>query len=471
MNTLPEVSPEPKTKPYLVLTVVGVGTLLSAMAGSMVNLALPDLGRDLAISIEDSRWVVQAFLLAVGALLLPAGRLGDLLGHRRVYLIGYTFFGAASLACGLAESFTSLTVFRVLQGMGGAMALATSPALLTLSFPGEHRGRALGMQATATYVGLTVGPALGGFIVSALGWRWTFYFYVPAALIIFFLGFRFLPRKRKQERPKFDLAGALALLLGLPFFLLLLSECQRWGTGFYMTWLSAGVGAVGLFFFILIQRRTGSPLLDLNLFRSRMFTGASISAVANYIAMFSVTILMPFYLEEGLGKSPAMTGLFLSVQPLAMALVTSPSGWLSDRLGSRGLATIGMLIMALGLFGLSGMGPDSGEARVILWLATVGLGTGIFISPNSSALMGSAPRNQQGAAGAILAESRVLGMFTGVAMATAIYNGAGGRTGTHWRPEDFDAMHLSLLAGSAAALLGALAASLRGKMNSTDTRL
>jgi EmrB/QacA subfamily drug resistance transporter len=460
------VSPEPKTKPYLVLTVVGVGTLLSAMAGSMVNLALPDLGRDLAISIEDSRWVVQAFLLAVGALLLPAGRLGDLLGHRRVYLIGYTFFGVASLACGLAGSFTSLVVFRVLQGMGGAMALATSPALLTLSFPGKHRGRALGMQATATYVGLTVGPTLGGFIVSALGWRWTFYFYVPAALVILFLGLRFLPHERKEEKPKFDLAGALALLLGLPFSLLLLSECQRWGTGFYMTWLSAGVGATGLFFFILVQRRTASPLLDLNLFRSRMFTGASISAVANYIAMFAVTILMPFYLEEGLGKSPAVTGMFLSVQPLLMALVASPSGWLSDRLGSRGLATAGMLIMAVGLFGLSGLGPDSGEARVILWLATVGLGTGIFISPNSSALMGSAPRTQQGAAGAVLAESRSLGMFIGVAMATAIYHAAGGRTGAHWRPEDFDAMHLSLLAGSAAALLGALAASLRGKMQS-----
>lgn len=456
------MSADQKTKPYLVLTVVGVGTMLSAMAGSMVNLALPDLGRDLSISIEDSRWVVQSYLLAVGALLLPAGRLGDLLGHRRVYLIGCVFFGVASLACGLAGNFTSLTVFRVLQGVGGAMSLATSPALLTLSFPGRHRGRALGMQATATYVGLTVGPTLGGFIVSALGWRWTFYFYVPAALIILYLGLRFLPQKRQEERPKFDLAGALSLMLGLPFFLLLLSECQRWGTGFYLTWLSAGIGAAGLFVFVLLQLKTASPLLDLDLFRSRMFTGASISAVANYVALFSVTILMPFYLEEGRGKSPAVTGMFLSVQPLLMALAASPSGWLSDRLGSRGLATAGMLIMAAGLFGLSGLGADSGEAGVILWLGTIGLGTGIFISPNSSALMGSAPREQQGAAGAILAESRVLGMFIGVAISTAIYHAAGGRTGAHWRPEDFDAMHLSLLAGSAAALLGALAASLRG---------
>lgn len=457
------MSEGPKTKPYLVLTVVGTGTMLSAMAGSMVNLALPDLGRDLSISIEDSRWVVQSFLLAVGALLLPAGRLGDLLGHRRVYLVGYTFFGAASLACGLAEGFASLIVFRILQGVGGAMALATSPALLTLSFPGKQRGRALGMQATATYVGLTVGPVLGGLIVSALDWRWTFYLYVPATLLILFLGFRFLPRTRVDRRPRFDLAGALALLVGLPSFLVILSECQRWGTGFYLTWLVAALGAVGLSTFILLQRKSASPLLDLNLFRSRMFTGASISAVANYIALFSVIILMPFYLEEGRGKSPAVTGMFLSVQPLVMALVASPSGWLSDRLGSRGLATVGMLIMAAGLFGLSGLGRESGEVRVILYLATVGLGTGIFISPNSSALMGAAPRHQQGAAGAVMAEARVLGMFIGVAMATAIFHAAGGHTGTRWRPEDFDAMHLAFLAGSAAALLGALAASLRGK--------
>ena len=224
-----------KTKSYLVLTVVGVGTLLSAMAGSMVNLALPAMGRDLAISIEDSRWVVQSFLLAVGALLLLAGRLGDLWGHRRVYLVGFVLFGAASLACGLAGSFVELVVYRVFQGVGGAMIMATGPALLTLSFPGKQRGRALGMLATATYIGLTAGPTLGGLLVSALGWRWTFYVYVPASIIVLVLGLWFLPKKEIEKRPKFDLAGALTLFVGLPFLLLVVSESQRWGAGFWMT--------------------------------------------------------------------------------------------------------------------------------------------------------------------------------------------------------------------------------------------
>jgi EmrB/QacA subfamily drug resistance transporter len=457
------VSPDQKTKPYLVLTVVGVGTLLSAMAGSMVNLALPTIGRDLSISIEDSRWVVQSFLLAVGALLLLAGRLGDLWGHRRVYLVGFALFGAASLACGLAGSFAQLVIYRVLQGIGGAMIMATGPALLTLSFPGKQRGRALGMLATATYIGLTVGPSMGGFIVSALGWRWTFYIYVPAAVIVLTLGLLYLPRKEAEERPKFDFAGALTLFVGLPCLLLVVSESQRWGAGFWMTWLALGLGVAGILAFVLIQLRNSSPLLDFNLFRSQVFSGSALSAVANYIALFCVFILMPFYLEEGLRLPTAVAGLVLSVCPLVMAVVASPAGWLSDRIGSRGLATGGMLILAAGIFGLSRLGADESIALVVLCLATVGLGTGIFISPNSSALMGSAPRTQQGAAGSILAESRVLGMFVGVAVSTAIFHAAGGQTGNLWSPVEFDANQLSLLAGSGVAILGALAASLRGK--------
>jgi EmrB/QacA subfamily drug resistance transporter len=429
----------------------------------MVNLALPAMGRDLAISIEDSRWVVQSFLLTIGALLLLAGRLGDLWGHRRVYLAGFALFGAASLACGLAGSFAVLVVFRVLQGIGGALVLSTAPALLTLSFPGKQRGRALGLQATATYIGLTIGPTLGGLIISALGWRWTFYVYVPAAILVMALGYSYLPRKKVEKRPKFDLPGAFTLLIGLPFLLLLVSESQRWGAGFWMTWVVLGLGIAGILAFVLIQLRSTSPLLDFSLFRSRVFSGSALSAVANYIALFCVFILMPFYLEEGLHLPTAVAGLTLSACPLVMAVVASPSGWLSDRIGSRGLATGGMLVLAAGIFGLSRLGADESIALVVLCLAVVGLGTGIFISPNSSALMGAAPRHQQGAAGAIMAESRTLGMFIGVAVSTAIFHAAGGQTGTRWTPTEFEANQLSLLAGTGVAILGALFASLRGK--------
>jgi MFS family permease len=206
-------------------------------------------------------------------------------------------------------------------------------------------------------------------------------------------------------------------------------------------------------------------VLDLSLFASRVFTGSVLSALCNYIALFVSILLLPFYLEEGLGRDPARAGLILSVQPLVMALVASPSGWLSDRIGSRGLATLGMLVLSGGLWGLSGLGAGAPGAHVVLWLAVMGFGTGIFISPNSSALMGSAPRNQQGIAGSLLAEARVLGMYLGVALATAVFGLAGGSTGHRWQLLDFDALRLALQVAAGAAVLGAMLAALRGGHN------
>jgi MFS family permease len=325
------------------------------------------------------------------------------------------------------------------------------------------RGRALGLLATATYTGLTLGPPLGGLIVSVLGWRSTFFFNIPIAFVVVGLGLRYLPGTSRRGRPGFDRAGAVAMLTGLPLLLLAISEGQRWGISSWLTWLTTAGGLAGIAVFVLIQRKQAAPLLDLSLFRSSVFTGSVLSAVANYIALFVVIILVPFYLEEGMGIETARAGLLMSVQPLVMALISSPSGWLSDRFGSRGLATAGMLILAAGTFGLAGPGADGGELQIVFWLSVIGLGTGIFISPNSSALMGAAPRHQQGIAGSVMAQARVLGMLIGVAVATAIFHAGGGRTGSLWRAEDFAAMQMAFYAATAIAIAGALAASLRGR--------
>jgi MFS family permease len=252
------------------------------------------------------------------------------------------------------------------------------------------------------------------------------------------------------------------MVVGLPCLLLALSEGHRWGLTSSWTGVTLALGIAGLTASALIQRRSPVPLFDFGLFRSRIFTGAVVSAVANYVALFVMIILTPFYLEEGLGFTPGQVGMLLSVQPLVMALVASPSGWLSDRIGSRGLATGGMLVLAAGLFGLAGTGQGSPTWTVALWLGVMGLGTGVFISPNSSALMGSAPRNQQGAAGSMLGEARIVGMLLGVALATVLFSSAGGRTGASWIAGDFQALALSLRVAAGVALAGALAAALRG---------
>lgn len=457
--------------PRLVLTVVGAGTFLGAAQGSTVNLALPDIGRDLAIPIDLAGWVVSAFLLSVTVLLLLAGRAGDLLGHRRIYLAGQILFGFASLAAGLGSDLWMLIGARLLQGLGGAMVMATGPALLTMSFPGRQRGRALGMLATATYTGLTVGPPIGGWIVAQWSWRWVFYLNLPVALLITLLGWWYLPRAVQGRRASFDWRGAAALVLGLPLALVALAQGGRWGWSSLATWGSGLCGAALVGTFVVIQLRSRSPLLDFSLFRSRVFTGAVLSALGNYVALFIPIILLPYYLIEALGVAPSRAGLLLSAQPLVMALVASPSGRLSDRIGSRGLATGGLLVLALGLVGLSTLSTEGAGASLVAvaaWLAVMGLGTGIFISPNSSALMGSAPRAQQGVAGGVMAVARSLGMILGVAAATSIFVAAGGRTGAAWAASDYRAMKIALWVAVVVSLLSALAAALRGGRRGGD---
>ena len=444
----------------LVLLVVGVGTLLSAMAGSSITVALPALSADLDITIDRASWVMLAYLLTVTVLLLVAGRSGDLFGHQRVYLAGFVLFGVGSLACGLAQGLWLVVLARVFQGVGGAMLMATGPALLTTTFPGSERGKALGMLATATYTGLTIGPPLGGLLISHLSWRWVFFLNIPIVAVVLGLGLFFLPSRDRSRAVPFDAGGALSLMAGMPLVLLAVAQGQRWGWLSWPVLASAAAGSAFLFAFIAIENRREHPLLRLALFRSRVFSGAAASAVGNYVALFVQIILLPFYLMEALGIEASRAGLVLSAQPLIMALVASPAGRLSDRIGSRGLAVSGMLILAAGLLGASTLGPGSGTGAVAGWLAVMGLGTGVFISPNSSALMGAAPRDMQGTAGGVMAVARNLGMMVGVALATAVFQAAGGQTGGTWRPDDYRALTVSFTVAAGVALLGAVAAAL-----------
>lgn len=458
------VEPEtPDRRRWLVALVVGLGTLLSAMAGSTVTLALPELGRDLDISIDTAGWVMEAFLLTVAVLLLPAGRGGDLLGHSRVYMIGFIVFGLASLACGLVSGFYELIAARVVQGIGGALIMSTAPALLTTSFSPKERGKALGIVSTATYTGLTIGPPLGGFLISTLGWRWVFFLNVPTGALILALGFFFLPRRSERKPVVVDVAGTASLSLGLPLFLLAVIEGPSWGWLAPATLLLGVSGALCLGAFVVIEARSKAPLLQLALFRSRVFTGAALSAIANYIALFVPLIMIPFYLREGLDLAPLSTGMLLMVQPFVMAVVASPSGWLSDKVGTRWLTTGGMILLASGLVGLSTIGGASSPVDVGLWLVLMGLGTGIFISPNSSALMGAAPRDQQGVAGGVLAVARTLGMIAGVALAMTVFTSVGGRTGEQWTHLEFTALRWTLVVAAAVCAAGAVAAALRGR--------
>ncbi len=452
----------PHDRRSLVLMVVSVATFIAAMSAASVNLALPHVGADLGIPIADTSWVVTSYLLAATVLLMVSGRLGDLVGHKRIYLAGFVLFGGASTVCALADGLPLLVAGRVLQGVGASLSMSTGPALLTTSFPGRERGKALGRLSTAIYAGLTVGPMLGGFLLGVLSWRWIFGLNLPAAFVILALGWRYLPQSERRTVP-FDRAGAATLIGGLPLLLFAVAEGHRLGWGSPVIQVSASVGLALMLGFLWVESRVEHPLLDLGMFRSRIFSGATFSAAGNYIALFIPIILLPFYLKEALQFSPVRTGLVLSAQPLVMALVASPAGRLSDRIGSRGLATGGLLVLTGGLVGLTTLTLHSSPWIVAAWFAVMGLGTGVFIAPNSSALMGAAPRAKQGIAGGVMALARSSGMLLGVAGATTLFQIGGGQTGGTWGPTEIQALRLALMAAVAVCLASALAAAMRGQ--------
>ncbi len=407
---------------WFVLLAVGVGTFMSAVDASVVNAVLPVINRSLASSVAAIEWVVVVYLLVVSGLLLSFGRLGDLRGHKPMYLAGFAVFVFGSALCGLAPTAAVLIAFRALQALGAAMLLSNSPAILTLNFPAAQRGQALGLQASMTYLGMTVGPALGGWLTGRFSWRAVFYINVPVGLLALGLGLRFIPHDRpaNDEGRRFDLAGAATWMMGLVVLLLALNRGHAWGWTSGALGASLATAAVLLGAFVAIERRVPSPMLDLSLFRHRTFSAAATSSVLNFICTYTMVFLLPFYLIQGRGVSPAKTGLLLTAQSLVRAAVAPFSGTLSDWIGSRIPGMSGMALLATGLFMQSRLDAASPMRDVVVALAIVGLGTGLFISPNNSALMGSAPKERQGVAAAILATARSVGMVLGVGLSGAV---------------------------------------------------
>ena len=436
---------------------------MSALDGSVVNTILPVIQQAFKSEIATVEWTVTIYLLVVSGLLLTFGRLGDMRGHKMMYIAGFAIFVASSALCGLAGSPMVLIFFRAVQASGAAMLYANSPAILTKNFPANQRGRALGLQATMTYLGLTVGPSLGGFLAEKFSWRAVFYINIPVGLIAMLLSLYFIRNDQGEESGvRFDLVGALLFMSGLVTLLLGLNQGQDWGWGSFPVLGLFMAAVVLLVLFVLRENKVENPILDLSLFKQRIFSAATTSAVFNYVVLYSTLFLMPYYLIQGRGLNPAQAGLLLTAQPLVMAITAPISGALSDKIGSRLPATLGMFILGIGMFLLSHLGPTTSQGYIVLGLAVSGLGTGIFISPNTSALMGSAPRNRQGIASGVLATARNMGMALGVGLAGAILTTvmAGSSSSAL-----FEGVNIGFYMAMGMALLSCLASAVRGSDN------
>jgi EmrB/QacA subfamily drug resistance transporter len=407
---------------WFVLVAIGTGSFMSALDASVVNTILPVVRQAFDSQVAAIEWVVTVYLLVLSGLLLTFGRLGDLRGHKAVYVCGFSIFVVSSALCGAAWSTPALVVFRGLQAIGGAMLASNAPAIVTGNFSPQERGRAFGLVSTMTYLGLTAGPSLGGWLAHAFSWRTVFYINIPVGALAFALSLHFIPKDSPSEAGKrFDLLGAVLFLAGLTALLLGLNKGADWG------WSSPAVlgllaGALALLaIFVWVESRITDPMLDLSLFRIPLFSTSAAAAVLNYICVYSITFLLPFYLIQGRGLNSAQAGMLLTVQPVLMAITAPISGSLSDKIGSRWPGMVGMGVLAGGLVLLSQLGADNGLWLVALGLAVAGTGTGTFISPNTSVLMGAAPRARQGIASGVQAAARNFGMVLGIGLAGAIF--------------------------------------------------
>jgi EmrB/QacA subfamily drug resistance transporter len=405
---------------WLILTAVSLGSLMSTLDGSIVNIALPAIETDFAIDLTTVEWVVVAYLLVVGSLLLPFGRLGEVLTFKRVYLVGFAIFTLASVCCGAAPNAAGLVAFRVVQGIGAAMLMAMGPAIVARTFHDRERGRALGLNGLSVAIGLSLGPALGGILTQVATWRAIFLINAPIGLLAILWAARVLPAETRGKDESFDVKGAALSGVALFALLLALSDGQEWGwtspaiVGLFVTFVVLG-GA-----FLLTERSSIQPMVDLALFRIRPFSAGLASAVVAFAGLFTATFLLPFLLEQGRGFSPIEAGLLLTPVPITMALVAPLSGAASDRFGPRILASAGMAIMVLGFLSLTQLSVDFTLPDLVWRLVLLGVGQGMFMSPNSSAVLGSVPRPRVGTASGTLAQMRVNGQAVGIALSGAI---------------------------------------------------
>ncbi|MCE5254046.1 MAG: MFS transporter [Actinomycetia bacterium] len=473
-------------KRWRILAAVLLAGLMAPLDASIINVNLPTIAGFFDAPMTLAGWVPMAYLLVLSSLLLGYGRLGDMWGYRRLFLSGIVLFVIASALCGLSPSMWFLIGARAVQAVGASMFMAVVPAIITTTFPADERGRALGLNGMAVAFGLALGPSLGGAITGWWGWRWVFYINVPIGVAGVLWCHRLLPPDPPRSREHFDGLGAVLAFGALFGFLFWVNRLPTWG-------LTSGTAmAVGLstlvlaILFIFQERRVPQPMLQLDLFKNRLFTLANLAALLNFMSQYTLVFLTPFYLRDYLALEPGQVGLVMTAFPAAVLFTAPWAGALSDRIGTRGLSALGagLCAVAMGWLALrtgsggleagvsasasgstSALGPGAtaqttaalaGSSAEALWpiavgLAVFGLGTGIFQSPNSSAVMGTAPRERAGIASGVLTVIRNVGMVLGVAVAGAIFASRQAHHGAF-----VPALRDAYLAGAAFTALGAL---------------
>jgi len=413
----------PPLHPGAALLVATVASFVTPFMGSSIVVALPAIGRAFALDAVALGWVVTVYLLTAAIALIPIGRLADLYGRERVFSAGLVLFSLSSLACGLSPGVGWLLAARALQGTGAAMVFGTSAALVAAAYPPGRRGWAIGITISAVYVGLSIGPLVGGLLTSRAGWRSIFYLgtalgLLAAGVAAVKLGGWRVARARAGEEAgrRFDTVGATLYGIGLGAVMYGLTRLPS-APG----WALAAAGAVTLGAFVRWERSHAWPVLDVGLFATnRVFAMANLAALINYSATAAVTFFLSIYLQQVLGRPPQAAGLLLAVQPVVQAMVAPWAGRLSDRVESRVVASAGMAIIVAGLALVAVMPAVASTLWIASCLVLLGAGFGLFSSPNTNAVMSTVEPRLYGVASATVSTMRLTGQALSTGVATLL---------------------------------------------------
>lgn len=449
---------------WKILIILNVFIFMSTLDGSIVNIALPVISKELHLPIAKIEWVVSSYLIAICTFILFFGKMGDIFGKIKIFKIGTVVFFLGSLLCGLSSTLPMLILFRILQAVGASMTMANSQGIVTDIFPQRERGKALGLIGTFVSLGSIAGPSLGGLLVSVLGWQYIFWVNVPIGIAAMSFGWRMLPRDYTTRRVKIDMAGSLLF----SFFIISLFSGlllgQQAGYRDMRIILAFGIALITFIIFLRIESRKTEPMLHLTLFKNPLFSLSILCGFLVFVSNFCFNIISPFYTQNILHLKPISAGFLLMLFPITMAIVAPFSGALSDKIGSELLTFAGLIVMVVAQIGLATLHGGSSFTFVGMLVALLGMGTGLFQSPNNSLVMSTVPKTQLGIAGSVNSLVRNLGMIVGISLATTtLFSVMSAKAGYRVtglipnRPDIFlEGMHIVFLLSASICLISAL---------------
>jgi len=458
---------------------VALGTFMASFDINAANVALPLIQSSFHTSIAVVEWVVVAYLLTLCATQLTLGRVSDLYGLKKVYVMGFIGFTFSSLLCGLSTNIGMLIVFRVIQALSASMLTSVGSAIVTNAVSPQNRGKALSMTAISVAIATCAGPSLGGLLASSFGWNSIFFINIPIGIIGTIFSIRIIKKDTTKSNTKFDPVGSLLIMLALVLILLPLDMVSKKAVNPVFIIGSLIAGVLLMVIFIAYERKCDHPILNLNLFKNRIFTASNFAATFFYMCQFMMVFLSPYYLQNQRLLSPSVAGLVMLPMSLGMMMTAPISGAISDRFDSRFISCAGLGILAVAILGFGTFHASTPLVLMLAGYAVFGIGSGFFHTPNNSAVMGSVPAESRGIAGATLGTMRNIGMVLGEAISAAILSSnisfatiklsAQGIRGILLTQGAFSyAMRITCVVAACFAIVALVLSLVRGKVNKSE---